>query len=267
MPLYMDRHTLVGVTSADIAAAHVLDTNVQDQYGVNYVTYWFDEASGKAFCLAEGPSKQAVEDVHRNAHGLLAEQIIEVDGEMVKAFMGALETHALGEAYEATGFRAILFTDVVDSTALTQKLGDAVARRLMRELEADVDRAIVSAGGTRVKQLGDGVMGSFVTAGAAVNAAMAICDASNTFNAEHEERLQLRTGIAAGEPVTEDGDLFGTAVQMAARLCSQAAPGEILVSAVVRELCRGRALTFESRGPVELKGFAEPVEVYTVSVP
>jgi len=168
------------------------------------------------------------------------------------------------DAYRSV--RTILFTDVVDSTALTQKLGDVVARRLMRSLEADVDRAIASAGGTRVKQLGDGVMGSFVTAGAAVNAAIAICEASRAFDAASEEPLHLRTGIAAGEPVTEDGDLFGTAVQMAARLCAKAAPGEILVSSVVRELCRGRALTFEPRGQLDLKGFADPVDAYTVTV-
>ncbi|MGB2939912.1 MAG: DUF4242 domain-containing protein [Candidatus Dormiibacterota bacterium] len=79
MPLYMDYHNKIeGLTAEAVAGAHQKDLGVQDQYGVNYVKYWFDEGSGKVFCLVEAPTKEAAVAVHREAHGLVADEIIEV---------------------------------------------------------------------------------------------------------------------------------------------------------------------------------------------
>jgi hypothetical protein len=79
VPLYMDVHNKVeGLTADAVVGAHKRDLEVQGQYGVNYRQYWFDESSGKVFCLVEAPSKEAAEQVHREAHGLLADDITEV---------------------------------------------------------------------------------------------------------------------------------------------------------------------------------------------
>lgn len=79
MPLYMDTHHKVeGLTAEAVAGAHQRDLEVQGKHGVSYQKYWFDEGSGKVFCLVEAPSKEAAEAVHREAHGLLADEIIEV---------------------------------------------------------------------------------------------------------------------------------------------------------------------------------------------
>ncbi len=79
MPLFMDVHHKVdGLTAEAVAGAHQRDLEVQDQHGVKYLKYWFDEGSGKVFCLVEAPSKEAAEAVHREAHGLLADEITEV---------------------------------------------------------------------------------------------------------------------------------------------------------------------------------------------
>ncbi len=79
MPLFMDVHNKVeGLTAEAVAGAHQRDLEVQEQHGVNYLKYWFDEGSGKVFCLVEAPSKEAAEAVHREAHGLLADEITEV---------------------------------------------------------------------------------------------------------------------------------------------------------------------------------------------
>ena len=79
MPLYMDIHRDVeGLTAEAVAEAHLKDLEVQDKHGVKYTRYWFDEGSGTVFCLAEAPSKEAAETVHREAHGLMANEIIEV---------------------------------------------------------------------------------------------------------------------------------------------------------------------------------------------
>ena len=72
MPLYLDRHDVPGVTAEDLAIAHAADVGVQQNHDVRYLTYWFDPAVETVFCLAEGPSRDAVEAVHREAHGLLA---------------------------------------------------------------------------------------------------------------------------------------------------------------------------------------------------
>ena len=79
MPLYMDVHRKVdGLTSDAVAGAHEKDLEVQDKHNVKYLKYWFDEGTGTVFCLCEAPSKEAAEAVHREAHGLVADEIIEV---------------------------------------------------------------------------------------------------------------------------------------------------------------------------------------------
>ena len=79
MPLFMDIHQHVpGLTAEAVAGAHAKDLETQEKYGVKYLKYWFDEGTGKVFCLVEAPNKEAAATVHREAHGLLADEIIEV---------------------------------------------------------------------------------------------------------------------------------------------------------------------------------------------
>jgi hypothetical protein len=90
MPLYMDRHDIEGVTAQAVAEAHEKDLSVQDKNGVKYHNYWCDQSRGCVFCLVEAPTKEAALQVHREAHGLLPNEIIEVDPKTVKAFFGDL---------------------------------------------------------------------------------------------------------------------------------------------------------------------------------
>jgi Protein of unknown function (DUF4242) len=78
MPLYLDVHTVEGVSAADVADAHMKDVETQDQYGVNYKRYWVDEKEGKIFCLVEAPDAETARRVHQEAHGLVADEIYEV---------------------------------------------------------------------------------------------------------------------------------------------------------------------------------------------
>ena len=79
MPLYMDVHTMEGgVSATDVAGAHQKDVSVQRDHGVNYLRYWVDEGAGKIFCLVEAPSAEAANTVHREAHGLVADEIYQV---------------------------------------------------------------------------------------------------------------------------------------------------------------------------------------------
>ena len=79
MPLFMDIHKHIpGLTAEAVAGAHAKDLEVQKRHGVKYIKYWFDESAGKVFCLVDAPNKEAAAAVHREAHGLLADEIIEV---------------------------------------------------------------------------------------------------------------------------------------------------------------------------------------------
>ncbi len=106
------------------------DLEVQERFGVRFVTYWFEEEAGSGFCLIEGPDKESVEAAHRASHGMLPLNVVEVDEASIRGFFGRLNTHPPGEPYVESAFRAILFTDMVDSTRITQQLGDREAMQL-----------------------------------------------------------------------------------------------------------------------------------------
>ncbi len=264
MPLYIDRHDLPDATAADLAVAHMRDLEVQDQFDVRFVTYWFEEEAKSGFCLVEAPNADSVEAAHRAAHGMLPSHVIEVDQTSVRGFFGRLNTHPPGEPYVDSAFRAILFTDIVDSTRLTQQLGDRAAMRLLREHDSIVRGALAEFGGSETKHTGDGIMAAFDSASQAVGAAEQIQRALHERRDVEGDSLHVRIGIAAGEPVTEHDDLFGAAVQQAARLCACAEPGCIVVSSGVHDLCRGKNIRFLDRDPVVLKGFEEPIAHFEV---
>ena len=261
----MDRHEAVGASAEDLAAAHAADVGVEQKHGVRYLTYWFDDDAGSVFCLAEGPNREAVEDVHRESHGLMATSVIEVEPGPVAAFLGPLPTHPIGEPYVASAVRAVLFTDMVNSTAMTQLLGDEASMTLVREHDRIVRESLGRFGGREVKHTGDGIMASFSSVSAAVEASVAVQRAFSERNQSAETRVDLRIGISAGEPVTEGDDLFGATVQLAARLCAHCPPGRITVSTAVRELCVGKRLEFGDGGALTLKGFTEPTQCYDVA--
>jgi len=78
MPLFMDVHTVAGASATDVAEAHRKDLATQGEHDVKYLRYWLDEKQGKIFCLAEAPNAEAAVRVHREAHGLVADEIYEV---------------------------------------------------------------------------------------------------------------------------------------------------------------------------------------------
>jgi class 3 adenylate cyclase len=158
----------------------------------------------------------------------------------------------------------ILFADIVASTALTEELGDTWFRRRTQELDTVLRRTIRHHRGTPVegKLMGDGVLAVFASARDAVLCAMACVGASEPVG------LQLHLGIHAGDVIRDGDNVYGGAVNIAARISDCTGPGEILMSETVRGLARTSAgVTFEDRGERMLKGVAEPLRVYTVRAP
>ena len=267
MPIFLDRHDLKGLSAADIAEAHRKDLEVQERYGVRFLTYWFDQARGTAFCLIDAPSIETAMRVHDEAHGDVARDVIEVDLSAVEAFLGRVSDPSPTQAGAApavdAALRTIMFTDIVDSTGMTARLGDARAVEMVRAHDALVRRALNDKAGREVKHTGDGIMAAFDDTVAAVHCARAIQQAFDAFNLASSEKLRVRIGLDVGEPVADSNDLFGTTVQMAARLCQTAEPESIAVSAAVHEAVQGQC-RFRELGSRPLKGFAGQAEVYEV---
>ena len=267
MPIFIDRHDLSGLTAADIAEAHRKDLEVQGQYGVRFLTYWFDESRGTGFCLIDAPDIETAMRVHDEAHGDVAKDVIEVDLSAVHAFLGRVsDPEPSGGANKVkfdSALRAIMFTDIVGSTSMTERLGDARSVEMVRAHDALVRRALKEKGGRVAKHTGDGIMASFEDAANSVQCARAIQQAFEAFNLASKEKLRVRIGIDVGEPIADSNDLFGTTVQLAARLCQLAEPDAILVSRAVQDrIADGLHVT--RIGPRHLKGFPQPVEVYGI---
>jgi class 3 adenylate cyclase len=201
---------------------------------------------------------------------------------LIGRFLGLLDD--AGPQAEApaapSGTAIILFADIADSTALTERLGDAAFRAKARELDEALRRAITSNGGTAIdgKLLGDGVLATFGAAREAIACAREMHRLASSQSSPppvgeglgEGSALLLHIGIHAGDVIREDdpggrSNVYGGAVNIAARVASEAAAGETLVSATVRDLARTSAgVSFDDRGERALKGVGEPVRVFAV---
>jgi class 3 adenylate cyclase len=219
---------------------------------------------------AKIPDARYVEVTKRDGAGWTEEQT-----RIVEEFLG-VEQEATAEAsvlptgtatqtgVTQTGTAVIFFADIVDSTALTERLGDATFRDKARDLDGSLRRIIREHSGTPIegKLLGDGVLATFASARQAIEAALACGRAGD------EGGLALHLGLHAGDVIREENNVFGGAVNVAARISGLSAPGEVLVSDIVRGLARTSAgVAFEDRGEQALKGVGEAVRVWAVREP
>jgi class 3 adenylate cyclase len=267
VPIYLDRHDVQNISAQDVADAHSQDVEIQERHGVRYHTYWFDPDRQTVFCLAEGPDQESVVAVHRESHGLMASFIMELDSKVaLNNFLGSFPDHSTGTAYAAPALRAIVFTDVCGSVAQTSTYGDDEHVRLLGEHNELVRTALSLHDGREVKHTGDGIMAAFASVVAAVSFAIEVQRRIDERNSEAAIPFDVSIGISAGEPITaEDGDLFGAAVQLAARLCGACSEGDIYVTPAVRELCMGKGVRFEDLGDLTLKGLSDPTRIFSVS--
>ena len=249
MPVYMDRHYIEGATRHAVADAHLKDLALQNKYDVKFLTYWFDEIRSTAFCLIEASDRETIERAHNEAHGSIPNEVLEVDPAVVDAFLGRIKDPPTIDTSPSTadeipidpGFRAIMFTDLKDSTLMTTLYGDTKALHLLHIHNALTRNSLKAHRGREVKHTGEGIMASFASVPAAVECAIAIQQAFATYNKENAEApLYVRIGLSAGEPIEEHGDLFGKTVQLAARLCAHAEPGRIVVDQVVLDQWQGK---------------------------
>ena len=191
---------------------------------------------------------------------------------------GRSTNRSRGRASPPGGLRTILFTDIVGHTEMMQRLGDVKGRDVLREHERVTRETLKHHRGDEVKTLGDGFMASFGSLTQAMDCAIALQRAfdvaltpptghpspSRGEGASGDEQIAIRIGLNAGEPIEEDGDLFGATVILASRIAAKASGGEILVPETVRGLLSGKNFLFSDRGEFAMKGFDDAVRLYEV---
>ncbi len=265
MPLFMDRHDLPGVTAEQVAQAHLADVDTGAKFGVQFLAYWFDADQGEAFCLAKAPTGDALTAVHKETHGLIPNEIISVSENNVLRLLGRM-SETSSDTPGVNPFRTILFTDLQGSTSILQGVGQAAFMVLLTEHDLIIRRALVAAHGREVKHTGDGIMAAFDDVASALECSIAIQAGFANRSAEGlTPELRVRIGVAAGEPVDHNDDLFGSTVTLASRICDAADAGCILASDVVRDLGSERGFEFDDGRDLVLKGFSGPVRVFELA--
>jgi class 3 adenylate cyclase/pimeloyl-ACP methyl ester carboxylesterase len=205
-------------------------------------------------------------DQAREAAGTIPDaRLVAVDGRfspyfadraaVMAAFAGFLGWQS-GPKTTESGMSVVVFTDVVASTEIIDRLGDAGAWAAQQSIERMIDEIAKDQGGRVVKHLGDGSLLEFESASRALEFARRVQSRLA------DDEAKVRIGMAAGEPIREDGDLHGAVVVVASRINALAGPGEVLVSGGVRHLVVGKGFTFDDLGDHTLKGFNEPVRLW-----
>jgi class 3 adenylate cyclase len=216
------------------------------------------------FCLARAERPEDMQAVHREGHGLVPNEIIAVSESDVFRFLGKVND-PIDQAQGARAFRTILFTDLRGSTSLLREVGETAYMGLLEEHDLIIRRSLVVWRGREVKHTGDGVLASFEDVANALESALAIQVGFEVRMADGARRdLRVRIGIAAGEPVDHNDDLFGSTVSLASRICDASEAGHILTSELVREMGTERGFSFGPAHDVDLKGFG-PVRVFELS--
>jgi len=230
MPLFMDLHKATDYeekpTVEEIKRSHIADLAVQDKYGVKFLQYWINEEAGMVFCLMEGPDKESCEAVHQEAHGNMPCNVIELQGGDYMSFMGAEHKANEFDIVETTdgildtGYRVILVIDII-SVKKQDQLYDSISQVLKKTSGRAVNKT--GARETRV----------FNSPLPAIEAALQMISEVQRFA---DGSTEIRVGISAGEPVTEQNDFFGDSIQLANRLCDIAGNNEVVVSSLVKQL-------------------------------
>ena len=148
---------------------------------------------------------------------------------------------------------------------MTQALGDAGAQKVVRAHNRVVREALSAFAGREVKHTGDGIMASFAKTSDSVDAAIQMQRETMKHNlAEPDLPMHLKIGMNAGEPIAEDNDLFGTVVQLSARIVDKASADQIFVSEIVRGICAGKSFNFKNLGGFPMKGFGDDITLFEV---
>ena len=238
MPIYMDIHLVPGVKAHEVAKAHQHDLMLQDQYGCKCMTYWVDEGRESIFCLIDAPTKEAVEELHGKAHGMIPNKIIEVNTDLVSSFLGRIydpENIPLTDdglkVFADPSFRVLLLVKMPDPALLEHDSGNEKAQRLMGSYNEIIRSSLVKHSGTEVEYEGNCFIISFLSASRALSCAQEIQREIGS-----NAGAGIRMSINGGEPIARSNKLFGDTLQLAAYMCSIAGDMQVVMASAVKEL-------------------------------
>jgi AraC-like DNA-binding protein len=236
----MDLHIVPGVTPTQVAEAHIKDVEIQEKYCCKTMTYWLDEDRGCVFCLIEAPDQDSVVSMHEKAHGLIPHEIIQVNTDVVKAFLGrivdpqnvAKQPDTNLKIFSDPAFRVILVIKTMDTRLLQHKLGKERSQELLLLYSTIVRDLSQSHGGREVYLKEDGFVISFISASEAIDCSLSIQKKLGTV----ASLLGMRFGLHAGGPVNKSDSIFGATIRFAQFLCCISKDNQVTTSAVVRNL-------------------------------
>jgi len=273
MPLFLDIHNLVDdlPPMEDIFEMHKIDLMEASKINADVPKYYINYDSNMAFCVINAKSKEDAERVHNKT--LAPDKIIEVDPIMLDMFLGAGSVNEYdaatvssekGESVLDPGERIILFTDLVGSTEMTHRLGDKDAMTLLRKHNSIIRNSLKINDGREIKHTGDGIMASFYSVDKALEFSTRINEDFFQFNkkSQFSNDLKIKIGLHSGFPVEENNDLFGTSVQVAARVCDHASENQTLVTDTAKEKCNNQNFKIQHTENAKFKGVSEEVSIY-----
>ncbi|MEJ7589829.1 MAG: nickel-binding protein [Ferruginibacter sp.] len=240
MPIYMDRHDVAEMVTADhVAHIHREDLKIQHKFGCRGLTYWFDEKRKTAFCLIEAPDEKAIRMMHKEAHGQIPHRIIEVDAGVVESFLGRIEDPEKGENNEFNIITEPALRTIMALTLKQLSRAQSDSKQYESSLPDYMHAALNSLNiyeGQVVKQTHNGFLVSFKSVSKAIQAALDIKSSFNKIRGKKKvEMTGLRIGLNAGVPVTEKKMFFEDTIKLAERMC-MFIESEIIVSSEVKEL-------------------------------
>lgn len=239
MPLFLDLHNLPeGITSAHVAEMHQADLDIEHKYNCRGLTYWCDEKRKTAFCLIEAPSKEALIELHENAHGAVPTQIIEVNDTIVESFLGRIEDPEKSKNIRLNiinepAFRTLMVVKIKNKALRTSEMNTLKAA--LRGYTQSIKAATLEYNGRIVKHENNTFLISFDTVTDAVHCGIKIEDAYHNVITPD---LAFKIGISAGTPVTEKDSIFEDTIKSADYL-SDTAKGGFSVTDVIKDLYEG----------------------------
>jgi AraC-like DNA-binding protein len=245
----MDRHNVPGLTSRDAAEAHLKDLEIQDDYGCTCITYWVDEERGNVFCLINSPNKQVLKEMHNRAHGLIPHDIIEVDSNVVKSFLGRIqdpEPSNLNDLSVPTiindpAFRVLLVVDLKDRILFDCLYGKSDAGQLIKKFNALVQQSVQHYLGS-ISESHTEYLACFGSVTNAVDCALHIRNSIQFQNTCYNlPKVELKIGLCEGLPVAGHKNLFGNAIKEAKRLSFISEGNKIYLTSVIKEQYKGNA--------------------------
>ena len=233
MPIFMDRHDIPEATAEKVAEAHQKDLAIQQKFNCRALTYWFDDERGMAFCLIEAPDRQSVQDLHDYAHGLIPNEIIEVEPTVVESFLGRIEDpddakNASTPVIRDPAFRSILYVSV---TPVGTGRQESEEQRSHQYIEQVFDKNLKQHNGLEVSHSYNRFLASFASIEDAVRCAGALQSAIYS----RSLYMEVGMGVSAGVPVSGNSEFFEKAVNLAKKLSSIAKHGRFVISSNVAE--------------------------------